>query len=128
MNKSILSFIAFCLFSTSGFGQAVSISSDGSAPDGSAMLEIKSTTGGILVPRMTQVQRAAISNPAVGLIVYQTDGDSGLYFNHGTPSTPNWVEYLSTDIGFQFGGNSNISDTLDFIGTSDNSGFSIGTH
>jgi hypothetical protein len=38
-----------------------------------------STTKGFLPPRMTAAQRGAISAPAQGLIVYQTDGVIGLY-------------------------------------------------
>jgi len=39
----------------------------------SAVLEVASTTQGILFPRMTGAQKAAITSPATGLIVYQTD-------------------------------------------------------
>ena len=53
--------------------QRVAISSDGSAPNASAMLDIKSTTSGLLVPRMTTTQRTAIPSPATGLIVYDLD-------------------------------------------------------
>jgi hypothetical protein len=47
----------------------------------SAILQANSTTRGFLPPRMTAAQRAAISTPATGLIVYQTDGVEGLYVN-----------------------------------------------
>lgn len=39
-------------------------------PDGSAKLEVNSTTKGFLPPRMTAVQRDAIANPVAGLIVW----------------------------------------------------------
>ena len=42
-------------------------------PDASSALEIESTTGGILIPRMTETQRDAIALPASGLMIYQTD-------------------------------------------------------
>jgi len=49
------------------------------SPNASALLDVSSTTKGILFPRMTSTQRAAISTPAVGLIVYQTDATEGTY-------------------------------------------------
>ena len=57
-------------------GTTVSIGSPSSA---SAILEIASTSQGVLFPRMTQSQRLAISSPISGLIVYQTDTPDGLY-------------------------------------------------
>lgn len=45
----------------------------------SAFVEIKSTTKGFLPPRMTETQKNAISTPATGLVIYQTDGTEGLY-------------------------------------------------
>lgn len=45
----------------------------------SAALDVNSTTQGFLPPRMTQTQRLAISSPATGLMVYQTDGTVGWY-------------------------------------------------
>ena len=50
-----------------------------SAPAASAVLEVSSTTKGFLFPRMTETQRDAIGSPATGLLVYQTDGDEGVY-------------------------------------------------
>jgi hypothetical protein len=49
------------------------------SPHTSAALDIESTTKGLLTPRMTAAQRAAIGTPANGLVVYQTDGTQGLY-------------------------------------------------
>jgi len=66
------------------FAQGVGIKSDASATDNSAMLEIKSTNKGILIPRMTATQRTAINSPAYGLMVYQTDAPAGFYFYDGT--------------------------------------------
>lgn len=68
------------------FTQNAAINSDGSAPDGSAMLDVKSTEKGMLIPRMTSTQRQAISTPAEGLMVYQTDGLPGFYYFDGS----NW--------------------------------------
>jgi microcystin-dependent protein len=62
----------------------VSITSDNSAPDNSAMLDIKSTTKGLLIPRMTQAQRTQITNAATGLMVFQTDQTTGVYYWAGS--------------------------------------------
>ena len=40
-------------------------------PDASSALDIESTTGGILIPRLTQFQRDAIALPAAGLMIYR---------------------------------------------------------
>ncbi len=53
-------------------------------PDVSALLDITSTDKGVLLPRMVQAQRTAISSPATGLLVYQTDGASGWWYYNGT--------------------------------------------
>jgi uncharacterized protein (TIGR02145 family) len=61
----------------------VGINNDNSAPDNSAMLEVKSTTKGFLPPRMTTAQRNAITSPAEGLVIYNTD-DKSLNMYNGT--------------------------------------------
>ncbi|MCW3110028.1 MAG: hypothetical protein JWQ09_4534, partial [Segetibacter sp.] len=50
------------------------------APAATAILDIASTTKGVLLPRMTTAQRNAIVSPATGLLIYQTDGTPGFYY------------------------------------------------
>jgi len=71
--------------------QGLSVNTSGSAADSSAMLDVASTTKGMLVPRMTLTQRTSISSPATGLLVFQTDGTAGFYYNSGTSASPVWV-------------------------------------
>ena len=60
-------------------------------------LDVQSTSKGLLIPScLTQAQRTVISNPANGLQVFQTDGSSGVYFNAGTPASPNWTTSWNT--------------------------------
>ena len=59
-------------------------------PDTNAALDITSTSKGLLIPRMAQAQRNALTNPATGLIIYQTDNTTGIYYNSGTPVDPSW--------------------------------------
>jgi hypothetical protein len=56
-------------------------------PDDSAILDMESTTQGVLTPRMTTVQRVAIATPADGLLVFDTD-ESVFYFYDGTSWVP----------------------------------------
>lgn len=48
-------------------------------PNASSLLEVQSTTKGVLIPRMTSGQRTAITTPAEGLMVFQTDAPAGLW-------------------------------------------------
>ena len=68
------------LASTSVFSQAA-VNTDGSVPNTSAMLDIKSTSKGLLPPRMTTAQRNAIVSPAEGLVLYNTDEKALDVFN-----------------------------------------------
>jgi hypothetical protein len=72
MKTAILSFIFLLVTTVAGFSQNVGINADGSAPDNSAMLDVKSTDKGFLPPRMTSTQMNAIANPPAGLIVFCT--------------------------------------------------------
>jgi hypothetical protein len=72
------------------FAQGVGINATGAAADTSAILDLSTSNKGFLPPRMTAAQRGGIVQPATGLVVYQTDGTSGLYYNVGGPLTPNW--------------------------------------
>ena len=56
-------------------------------PNASAQLDISSTNKGLLIPRLTRSERDAISNPATGLMVFQSDQTPGFYYYNGT----NWV-------------------------------------
>jgi len=78
------------------FGQ-VGINEDGSSAHESAMLDLKSTDKGFLTPRMTEAERDAITSPATSLLIYQTDGQKGFYYNAGTPSEPTWQRMGSDD-------------------------------
>jgi hypothetical protein len=53
-------------------------------PHNSAVLDIQSTTRGVLLPSLTEAQRNAVSSPSKGLLVFQNDGVSGFYFYDGT--------------------------------------------
>ncbi len=50
----------------------VSVNSDNLPPHPSAMLDVSSSLHGLLAPRMTATQMAAIADPATGLLVFNT--------------------------------------------------------
>ncbi|GAA4032977.1 hypothetical protein GCM10022409_16600 [Hymenobacter glaciei] len=52
--------------------QSVGINATGALPDPKAMLDVSSTSSGLLIPRMTTAQRDAIPSPPVGLQVFNT--------------------------------------------------------
>lgn len=64
-------------------------------PDATSILDITSTTKGMLAPRMTTVQRNAITTPAQGLLVYDTD--LKLFYYYSTPS--GWLPLLNSSVG-----------------------------
>lgn len=114
----------------------VAVNTDGSSPDASAMLDIKSTLKGVLVPRMTQAQRAVISSPANGLLVYQTDNTQGYYFNIGTSGAPAWLRLGDLTLPY-VGSVTSGSDAFSITNTSgsaisgnatSSSGFNIGVN
>ncbi len=104
----------FCLLIING-NKAYSQSNVGigtTSPNNAALLDLTSTSMGLLVPRMTAAQKSAIANVA-GLIIYQTDAPAGLYYNNGTV----WVSFTTTD--WHIGGNAGINAATDFLGTTD---------
>jgi len=62
------------------------------SPHASAKFEVFSENKGFLPPRMTASQRGNIPSPAAGLMVYQTDGTSGLYYYNGTA----WIYIINS--------------------------------
>ena len=108
MKNLIFSLISL-IFSFNCTSQGVAINSDGSNPNSSAILDVKSTTKGILIPRMTQTQRNAIDTPVSGLMVYQTDATLGFYFYDGS----SWVRLASgTEAAYTAGTNISISGNV----------------
>ena len=80
--KQFYTFLAAVLLTATTYAQ-VGINIETADP--SAALDISSTTKGLLIPRMTNAQRQAISNPAAGLQVFVTDFDGGRFmFYDGT--------------------------------------------
>ncbi|NHE59998.1 hypothetical protein G9Q97_24615, partial [Cyclobacterium sp. GBPx2] len=94
--KRILWIIFFLATGTQFIFAQVGIGTEN--PHASAALEIQSTEMGLLIPRLIEVQRNRLPNPATGLLIFQTDKESGFYYFDGE----SWVmlkagEYVSPD-------------------------------
>ena len=113
-----ITLIALMLFTALGYAQ-VGINTNN--PDASSALEIESTTGGILIPRLTETQRDDISAPATGLMIYQTNGTSGFYFWDGAAWTK--IDGVAGPQGIQgFAGAAGIDGTDGTDGTNGEDG------
>jgi hypothetical protein len=108
----IISIICVSYFNIAS-AQSVAINADGSAPNTNAMLDVKSTTKGLLIPRMTTAQRTAIAN-TTGLLVFDTNTKS-FWYNDGSA----WNNMAATP-GWSLTGNSGTVDGTNFLGTTDN--------
>jgi hypothetical protein len=82
------------------------------SPNASALLELYSTSMGLLIPRMTTSQRNLIPTPATSLLIFDVT-QNGFWYYDGT----NWVPFTA---GWQLLGNSGTVDNVNFLGTIDN--------
>lgn len=98
MKKFITLIVFTCSFNM--IAQNVGINGTGAAPNTSAMLDIVSTTSGLLTPRMTSTQRTAIASPATGLLVYDTTVGNFYYYDGAI-----WRLFLNTTTGWSLAGN-----------------------
>jgi hypothetical protein len=62
----------------------------GANGDASAILDLQSSSKGLLIPRMTSTERSAVSNPAAGLMIYNMTL-SCVEINIGSSSSPDWL-------------------------------------
>jgi len=90
--KSIIVLLIFIISEISISAQSVALNSDGSQPDNSAILDIKSSSKGLLVPRLTTLQRTSIAGPALGLIVF--DMDTYSFWMYRGDVNGGWVELM----------------------------------
>ncbi|WP_036153758.1 hypothetical protein [Maribacter forsetii] len=80
--KNALVTILFILLLNLSNAQSVGINT--LTPDPSAALDIQSTTGGLLMPRMTSAEMNALVNPPDGLMLFNTDLGNSMMFVQGT--------------------------------------------
>lgn len=121
-----LSALGLVLSSYCASGQNIGINVNGAAPNVSALLDIDASAlpaagkRGLLIPRMTTVERVAIATPATGLMAYDQTTNSFWYYN-GTV----WTPMFTTTTGWSLTGNAGTVLGTDFIGTTDNVAFEV---
>ena len=89
MRKVGLSIFSILVFSIGSFAQN-NVGIGTTTPDPSAVLDVSSSTKGMLVPRLNALQRLGLSNPYHSLLVFDTDS-SCFFYNRGTGTSPIWV-------------------------------------
>lgn len=84
-------------------------------PSDSAALDVFSTNSGLLIPRMSESQKLAITTPANGLLIYQTDNATGFWFYNSVSWQP-----FSSGTGWDLLGNVGTDPATNKLGTTDN--------
>ena len=91
MKKTLYTLLLISFFQLQLKSQNIGINANGALPHSSAMLDVSATDKGMLVPRMTTVQRNAIATPAKGLLVFDNETTSFWFYNGNA-----WVELIAT--------------------------------
>ncbi len=114
---SVMAFVSLCfvLMAGTAISQTIAINSTGANAAASSILDVSSTTNGMLIPRMTTTQRNAISTPATGLMIWNTT-DSSLNQYRGTSG---WYSLQNTGSEWSVTGNAGTTAGANFIGTTD---------
>jgi len=79
MKKVKLFFMVVFITANCMLTAQVAVTTDGSSPDSSAMLDVKSTGKGFLLPRVASVD--SVSNPATGLMVFDENTKCMRFYN-----------------------------------------------
>ena len=98
--RSIL--VAILMIANISLTAQVAINTDGSPADSSAMLDVKSTNKGMLVPQVALTginDTSTITTPAISLLIYNTATSTGVspgyYYNSGTSGSPVWERFTT---------------------------------
>lgn len=94
------------------------------SPNSSAALDITSTNSGLLIPRVTEIEKQNIASPATGLLVFQTDGASGFWYFNGTA----WTPFVGSGDNWGLSTNTGTTPAVNKLGTLDNNPLIIKTN
>lgn len=95
MNTKNLFVAAMLLFSALYSSQTGGVGINTTSPQGA--LDVVSSTGAFIPPRMTTTQRDALVTPPTGAVIYNTT-TAGLEFNYGTPAVPLWKTPVTSTV------------------------------
>ncbi|MBK8608394.1 MAG: tail fiber domain-containing protein [Chitinophagaceae bacterium] len=114
--KTIILLLCISLFlgSITGYAQSLAVNTTGATANSSSILDVSSGSKGILIPRMSSVQRMGIGTPANGLLVYDIDSSAFSYFNGAVWSF--LKAGVDTATTWNTKGNNNITPA-NFLGT-----------
>lgn len=103
----LTAWVKYMLIPVNMYAQSVAINNDGSPPNPRSILDLKSTSKGLFLPRMTSLQRLTIpvQSDDVGLLVfdleknclYMYDGVQWLPINSGYPGLPYLIPRIPSD-------------------------------
>jgi hypothetical protein len=99
LNLLTLLLIVMAFSNNKIYAQSMGISSNAITPDPSSILEMRTTTKGMLTPRMTAIERGNISAPATGLILYNTTSNQFNFYNGNSWVVWGSPAYLTVDAG-----------------------------
>jgi|GEM_PF-1022112 len=83
MKNFIPIFVLVFIITVTGYSQNVAINANGTPAATTAILDISSNSKGMLVPRMSTLERNMILNPAQGLLVYDLDTRNFWFYDGG---------------------------------------------
>lgn len=107
MKRKFLTVLMFTLSALitglqTGYAQNVAINSTGNDPDASAMLDVQSSSKGMLIPQISLLSLSdatTISTPAHSLLIYNSSATyvaKGYYYNSGTTGSPVWTKLAAS--------------------------------
>ncbi|MBI4647242.1 MAG: hypothetical protein HY738_11810 [Bacteroidia bacterium] len=113
-NHIVVLILLFCLGSVIHAQNIAITDDDGYTAHPSAMLDVYALDKGVLIPRLTTVQRTSIASPVTGLLVFDSDAD-GFYFYTGT-AWLNLTAGISDSLWVNSGSKVYLNDTTCRVG------------
>jgi hypothetical protein len=91
--KTFLSILMVGFFASSAHSQTGNVGIGTNAPATSAVLDVQSTSRGLLLPRLSSTQMHGITSPVEGLLVYNTNtGNFWGYHRYDTVAAQNTID------------------------------------